>query len=162
MNPLLAQAPPEPDLTRPIAVVAVAAVVIIVTVLIQVVTARRVGRPAPPEDLQAWQETSGRLLDRWMDGVEGELETRRTAPFPDTVSPTEDPRGFDEAVAGCPNLVLADDIAQLRSTAATLLARARSGDPIGPEVAEAEAAYLRARESAERHLREATTPPAPQ
>jgi len=152
---VLAQAPPDPDLTRPIMVIAVCAVIIIVTVFLQVASARRRAHALTPEALQEWQTSSGRLLDQWIDGVEGEVRARRTAPAPDSVLAAPDPPGFAEAVAECPDPVLAGLIAELRRRAATFLAAARSGDPNRPEVATAEASWLEAKERAGAHLRDA-------
>lgn len=162
MSGVLAQAPPDPDLTRPTMVIAVCAVIIIVTVFLQVASARRRARALTPEALQEWQTSSGRLLDQWIDGVEGEVRARRAAPSPDSVLPTPDPPGFAEAIADCPDPVLAALIAELRRRAATLLGASRSGDPNRPEVATAEAAWLEAKERAGTHLRDAFVVAGPQ
>lgn len=158
MTGLLAQAAPDPDLTRPILVIAACAVIIIVTVLLQVAQARRRAHALTPEALHDWQTSSGRLLDLWIDAVEGELRARRSAPDPASVAPAPDPPGFAEAVATCPDPTLGALIADLRSRAAALLATARSGDPNRPEVAAAEASYLEAKERAGAHLRDAFSP----
>jgi hypothetical protein len=50
MTAVLAQAAPDPDLTRPIVVIAVCAAVIITTVLVQVVQARRRGDASPTDE----------------------------------------------------------------------------------------------------------------
>lgn len=155
MSGVLAQAPPGPDLTRPILVIAVGAAIIIVTVLLQVVSARRRAPSPSPETLRDWQTSSGRLLDQWIDGVEGEVRARRVAPDSDDVRPTPEPPGFAEAAADCPDRVLATLIAELRSRAGTLLEAARSGDPNRPEVAIAETAWLEAKERAGAQLRDA-------
>ena len=162
MSPLLAQAAPAPDLTRPITVIAICAAVIVATVLIQVVGARRRGRPATPDELRAWQEDGGRVLDQWIAGVEAELHTLRTAPFPDTVTPTEDPLGMAEAVADCPDGQVAERIAELQDAARAMLATARAGDPNRPEVAAAEARFVQAKERAGAQLRDASGPASPQ
>jgi hypothetical protein len=155
MSGLVAQAQPDPDLTAPIAVIVVCAVLIVVTLVVQRVRARRRNRPATPEDLHRWQESGGRLLDPWIDGVQGELRALRSAPFPDTVPPFEDPAGFEEAVADCPDRPLAQRIADLRSAAGAMLATARAGDPNRPDVAAAEARFAQAKEQAGTHLRDA-------
>ncbi len=155
VSSVLAQAAPDPDLTRPIMVIAVCAVIIIVTVVLQVASARRRAHALTPEALQEWQTSSGRLLDQWIDGVEGEVRARRSAAVPDSVLPTPDPPGFAESVADCPDPVLAGLIGELRSRAGTLLGSARSADPNRPEVATAEAAWLEAKERAGAHLRDA-------
>lgn len=158
MSPVLAQAAPDPDLTRPIMVIAVCAVIIIVTVFLQVAQARRRAHALTPEALHDWQTSSGRLLDLWIDAVEGELRARRSAPDPNAVAPATDPPGFAEAAAACPDPALSARIADLRAQAATLLATARGGDPNRPEVAAAEAAYLEAKARAGAHLRDAFSP----
>lgn len=159
---LLAQVAPDPDLTRPIVVITVCAVIIIVTIVVQVVRARRRAHALTPEALQEWQTSSGRLLDQWIDGVEGEVRARRSAPVPAGVLPTPDPPGFAEATADCPDPVLVGLIAELRARAGTLLGVVRSGDPNRPEVATAEAAWLAAKEQAGAHLRDAFVVAAPQ
>jgi hypothetical protein len=50
VTPVLAQAAPDPDLTRPILVIAACAVIIVVTVLIQVVQARRRGASSASDE----------------------------------------------------------------------------------------------------------------
>jgi hypothetical protein len=155
MSGLVAQAQPDPDLTAPIAVIAVCLLVIVVTLVLQQVRARRRNRPAAPEDLRRWQTTAGRLLDQWIAGVQDELQALRTAPFPDTVPPAEDPAGLTEAIVDCPDGPLAKLIADLRASATTMLAAARAGDPNGPEVAAAEARFVQAEERAGSHLRDA-------
>lgn len=161
MSPVLAQAAPAPDLTRPILVIAVCAVIITVTVLLQVASARRRSHALTPEALQEWQTASGRLLDQWIDGVEGEVRARRVAPAPDSVLATPEPPGFAEAAADCPDPVLAALIAELQHRADTLLRSVRSEDPNRPEVAIAEAAWLEAKGRAGTHLRDAFVLAAP-
>ena len=155
MNAVLAQAPPDPDLTRPILVIAACAVIILVTVFLQVAHARRRASALTPEALHDWQTHSGRLLDLWIDAVEGELRARRATSEPGAVAAASDPPGFAEAVAGCPDPTLGALVADLRARAAILLTAARAGDPNRPEVATAEAAYLEAKERAGAHLRDA-------
>jgi hypothetical protein len=161
MSPLLAQAEgggPDPDLTRPIAVIAVCVLIIVTTLVVQWVRRHRRQRPATPEALHAWLASAGHLLDQWIDGVEAELHALRTAPFPDTVTPSEDPLGLDRAIADCPDGPLAELVADLREAGADLLATARDGDPNRPDVAAAEARFVRVKERVAARLGDA--PPA--
>lgn len=135
----------SPDLTVPVAVIVACAVVIVVALVAHWLVSRRRRRSATPEQLASWQSSGGRLLDQWMTGVEAELATLRTSPFPDTVTPTEDPLGLDQAIADCPDGALARCIADLRAAADAMLRAARAGDPNRPQVDAAEARYREAR-----------------
>jgi len=127
--------------TLPIIVISASLAVITVTLAIQWLRRRRDARPATAEELRAWQEDSGRLLDQWMTGVERELDELRTAAFPDTVAPAAEVPGRDAAARACPDGPLRGDIAGLLAAGDELLRTARSTGAASEETAAAERRY---------------------
>ncbi|HYF46645.1 MAG TPA: hypothetical protein VD926_10585 [Acidimicrobiales bacterium] len=141
---LLAQAEnaaDDPDLTVPIVVIVVCAVLIVVTLILQRVRSQRARRVATPEELSAWQLEGGRLLDQWTSEVEAEVQARRTSPTPEAVTRNDDPPGLQRAIDECPDARLAAVVGELRQAGAALLAAVREGDPHGPKAAAAEARF---------------------
>jgi len=153
---LLAQAETsadDPDLTVPITVIAVCALLIVVTLVVQRVRSRRSHRVATPQELEVWRLDGGRLLDQWITEVEAEVQARRTSPSPDAVTRSDDPPGLDRAVKDCPDSRLGDLIAELRAAGAGLLAAVRDQDPNGPQAVAAQARFQAVKARAASHLR---------
>jgi hypothetical protein len=137
--------------TLPALIIAGCALVIAVTLFLQWRTGRR-RRPADPGQLKRWQDDWGQTLDQWLQGIEAELASLRTSPFPDTVTPTEEPLGFSDAVESCPDGPLQQEITELRAAGDLMLRTARTTDPNGPETAAAEARYEARRNAAAARL----------
>ncbi len=164
LSPLVAQAegPTDPDLTVPILVIIVCAVLIVVTLIVQRVRHRREHRIATRPELEAWQLDGGRLLDQWVTEVDAEVQARRTSPYPDTVTRSDDPLGLDRAIKDCPDARLGTLIDELRVAGTTLLATVREQDPNGPEAAMAEARFQDVKSRTGAHLRPSGVPGIPQ
>ncbi len=143
------------EVVLPSLVIAACGLVVVVTVTAQWVRRRSERRRAGPIELQMWQESSGRVIDQWMHGVDAELAAVRSAPVADSVPLTEDPLGLTEAIETCPDGPLALVLTDLRRAAGRLLEAARHEQPPGAEVAEAQQAYFTLRSEAAARLAEA-------
>ena len=160
---LLAQADTaaDPDLTVPIVVITVCAVLIVVTLVVQRVRSRRRHRVGTRAEIEAWQLEGGRLLDQWISEVEAEVYARRTSPNPEAVTPNDDPPGLEPAIKDCPDARLAQLIDELRAAGAALLTEVREHDPNGPQAAAADARFKEVKGRAASLLQPAGPPPAP-
>ncbi len=162
---LLAQAETtaeDPDLTVPIAAIAVCVLLIVVTLVVQRVRSRREHRVGTPEELEAWQLDGGRLLDQWITEVDAEVQARRSSPYPESVTRSDDPPGLDRAIKDCPDAQLGHLIEELRAAGAVLLTAVRERDPDGPEAVAADARFQAVKGRAAAHLRPSEPPPFPQ